>query len=288
MDEEIDTDEILKGIEQPEAERPMSGPAEKPADAPPAPAAWNGEEFAFDWNGKRVIPDSREKLQTWASLGHNYSQRAAEINKREAEFKSLEGKYKPYAEVDDYASKNPEWWTAVQEAYAKRGEQVPQTVGQLDPAIQAALKPLQEQLAQVSSFMTSAQKEREQQDQARHDQALSAEVEAVRKQYPTIDLNAVDESGETLETRVFKHAAEIGTSSFRAAYRDYLHDQLVESAKANGQTAQVKAAEHAKRQGILGRSSTPKKVPDDAPANVRGKSYDQITADIYREFGINA
>lgn len=285
---EIDTEALLKEIEQPSPEREMSDgvpPGEKQPE--PAPPSWNGEEWAFDWNGKRVIPDSRDKLHTWASLGHNYSQRAAELNKRETEFKSLEQRYKPYAEVDDYATKNPDWWEAVQDAYGKRGQEVPQTVGELDPAIQAALKPLQDQLAQVTSFMTSAQTERAQQDQKRSDEALVAEVEAIRKQHPTIDLTAADESGETLEYRVMKHAAEIGTSSFRAAFRDYLHDQLVESAKANGQTAQAKAAEHAKRQGILGKSPTPKKALDDKPANVRGKSYDQITADVLQELGLN-
>ena len=287
--DEIDTDELLKSIEAPETERPMTGtPAPEPSAAAPVPVAWNGEDFAFDSNGKRVVPDSREKLQTWASLGHNYSQRAAEINRREAEFKSLEGKYKPYAEVDDYASKNPEWWQAVQDAYAKRGQAVPETVGQLDPGIQAALKPFQEKLAAVESFMTAAQQEKAIQEQTRQDEALSQEVEAIRKQHPNIDLKAIDESGQTLEFRVMKHASEIGTGSFRAAFRDYLHDQLVESAKANGQTASVKAKEHEKRQGILGVSSTPRKVPDDAPANVRGKTYDQVTQDIYREYGINA
>jgi hypothetical protein len=285
--EEIDTQALLASIEAPEQERPMSTPeAEAPETQQPAAPTWNGEEYAFDWNGKRIIPDSADKLRTWASLGHNYSQRAAELNKREAEFKSLEGKYKPYAEVDDYATKNPDWWNFVQEQYAKRGQQVPDKVGQLPPELQAALGPINEKLSQFDQFLQAQQQEAALKEQTRQDEALSTEIESIRKQHPNIDLDARDESGQTLEYRVMAHAQEHGIASFRAAFRDYLHDLLVESAKANAASAQAKAGEVEKRQGILGRSSTPKKVPDDAPANVRGRSYDQITQDVLREYGI--
>lgn len=288
--DDVDTDTILKEIETPATERPMGdepGAAATPQPAAAEPPKWSGDEWAFDWNGKRVVPDSREKLQTWVQLDYNNSTRAAEINKREADLKAFEAKYKPYAEVDDYATKNPDWWQAVQDAYTKRGQQVPEQVNQLPPEMQAALKPLQEKLEAMSSFVTTVQQEKQIQDQQRQDEALTSEIEAIRKQHPTIDLNAVDESGKTLEYRVMAHAAEIGTGSFRAAFRDYLHDQLVESAKANSQTAQGKAKEHEKRQGILGVSPTPKKVPDDAPVNVRGRNYDQITQSILQEYGIN-
>lgn len=288
QNEEIDTQAILDGIEAPSADRPMSAPEQPAAEQQqPAPApTWNGEEYAFDWNGKRIIPDSADKLRTWASLGHNYSQRAAELNRREAEFKAFEAKFKPYAEVDDYATKNPEWWEHVQKSYAARGQQVPETVGELDPKLQAALKPLQEKLSQFDQFLQAQQQEKAIQEQSRQDEALSAEIESIREKYPNIDLNARDESGQTLEYRVMAHAQEQGISTFRAAFRDYLHDQLIESAKANAQTAQAKAGEHEKRQGVLGRSPTPKKAPDDAPGYVRGQSYDQITQNVYRELGI--
>jgi hypothetical protein len=295
--DDIDTQELLDSIEKPAEDRPMGGETAPEPETPaaPEPPAWKGDEWAFDFNGKRVVPTSVDQLRVWASQGHNYSQRAAELNKREASFKDLEGKYKPYAEVDDYATKNPEWWQHVQESYAKRGQEVPDQVNQLPPELQAALKPFQEKLSQVDAFLQQQQQAREAEqqeallkEQTRQDEALSTAIEEIRAKHPNIDLNARDESGETLEYRVLKHAAENGIGTFRAAFRDYLHDQLVESEKANAERAKLKAGEQEKRQGLLGRSPTPKKVPDDAPANVRGKSYEDITRDIHRELGITA
>lgn len=286
-EERDETDEILASLEEPSAERPMSGEEEKP-EAPEAPAApsWNAKEWEFDFNGKKIAPDSREKALTWLSQGHNYSQKAAEFNRREAEYKAklsdTEKRFSPYSQVDEYAAKNPDWWKHVQESWTNRDQQQ----GQVDPAFAAALRPLQEKLEAMNSFVTSAQQEKQLQEQTRADEALSTEIETTRKSHPNIDLNAVDETGRTLESRVIAHAQEIGTGSFRAAFRDYLHDKLVESAKANSQTAQAKAAEHTKKQGILGTSPIPKKASSDAPANHRGRSYDDITRSVLDEYGI--
>lgn len=223
---------------------------------------WNGEEWKFSANGKEIIPDSRDKIMTWASQGYNYSQRMGELNKThaqrmaEAEARAraaaeLEERYAPFHKVNEYAEKNPDWWAFVQQSFEQR---LAQEKG-IDPNLAKVVAPLQEKLTQLEQAALERQQLEEQQRQAaieqQEDQALDAEIGEIRKQYPNIDLSAIDQAtGETLEVRICKHGVENGIRSFRAAFRDYLHDQLVNQHSAQAKQQQVKAVQAQAKAGI--------------------------------------
>lgn len=284
--QEIDVDSLLAEIEAPSDGIPMS--SGQPSEEPAAPA-FDGSQFEFDWNGQKVRPDSMDKAKLWMQQGHNYSQRAAELNRRQAEFdnqfKDWQGKqqhYSRYDEVDKFARENPQWWEYVEKQFAER-DQFGQP--QVDPGIQNLLKPLQEKISQYDSLFGQLQQERQQEVIQKEDQALDAEISEIRSKHPNIDLNAVDETGKTLEQRILTHAMENGINTFRAAFRDYLHDQLVQTAKADGLQNEAKGKQIATKQGLLGKTQTPRKEVQPVQ-NVRGKSYDAITQEIFQEFGI--
>lgn len=281
--EEIDADKLLEEIESP---TPPTDEAAAPPEQAAAPA-WNGDEWGFEWNGKKIVPDSRDKVMQWQSLGYNYSQRMGELNKTHAQkmaeieerAKQYQG-YDRYKSVDEYARTNPQWWEHVEKSYQARD--VPQN---LDPSLAPVLNPLLERLNQTESVLGQWQQEKQQQEYERQDQALDTEIDEIRKTFPNIDLNSVDPaSGETLELRVLKHAGQLGTSSFRAAFRDYFHDKLIELSKASALESAAKEKEANAKKGILGNSRAP--VKGITPAqNIRGKSYDQLAQEALAEMG---
>jgi hypothetical protein len=269
--EELDVDKLLADLKEPAPERPMEGGAEALAETPEAPKApdpwWSSVEF--EWNGKKIKPDSEDKARTWMSQGYNYAQRAGELNKQQAQWqkerdellgykKKLDG----YSQVDEYAAKNPEWWNHVQESWKTR--EVPQGV---DPSIAKVLTPIQEKMSKFEDFLGQIEAQKREAEATKENEALDQEIGSIRKQYPNIDLTAKDESGETLERRVLKHALEIQTTSFRAAFRDYLHDQLVTQAQANGKEAIVKDQQLKAKKGLLG--TTPAPVKELKPVNTK-------------------
>ena len=289
MPPEIDVDSLLNEIESPADGIPMSS-NEEPTQQVAEPAAqFDFGQMEFDWNGQKIRPESFDKAKTWMQQGYNYSQRAADLNKRQGEFDQRTKHYAKFDEVDKYVQENPKWWDHVEQAWNTR-EQHGQP--QLDPALEPIIRPLQEKLSQFETFFGQIQQERDQIQAERQqeiitkeDQALDAEIDSIRKLYPNIDLNSVDQEGRTLEQRILAHAQEIGTNSFRAGFRDYMHDDLLKTAKTDSLGAAAKSKQVQTKQGILGVSSTPKKGVERAQ-NVRGKSYDSLVAEALGELGL--
>ncbi len=286
--QEINVDQLLAEVEAPSAPRAESAPeaaAETPAPEAAAPE-WNGTDWEFDWNGKKVAPDSRDKAKTWMAQGYNYSQRMGELNKthaqRLAEIEEIKQKYSGYDRykaVDEYARQNPQWWEHVEKSFGTREKP------QVDPSLEPVLNPILERLQQTESVLSQWQQEKQQQELQRQDQSLDTEIEEIRKSHPNIDLTSVDPaSGETLELRVLKHANQIGTNSFKAAFRDYFYDQLIELEKSKALESVAKEKQAHAQKGILGRTPAPVKGIQPAQ-NHRNKSYDELVREGLAEFG---
>lgn len=290
-------DELLASIEAPSAERPMSAPE---AETPAVPQ-WDGKQWEFEWGGKKVFPDSQEKAKTWMSQGYNYSQRMGEFNKSKAAWESERQKFQqeldaerkklsPYSKVDEYARNNPDWWKHVLAQYEQQ-----QRAGQpqLDPNLQGVIRPLEEKLGKFEQYFQQMEQQKLEAQLKQEDQALDQDVQSIRKEFPNIDFDAPDpETGKPLEKRILEHASEMfghlpayKPGVFKAAFRDYLHDQLIEQAKASGREAVAKDAQANAKKGILGK--TPAPVKGIKPAqSVKGKSYGDLLEEAKREYGI--
>ena len=256
-------------------------PDEKPEAPASSQPAWKGDDWAFETGGKKIVPDSPEKLRTWASQGYNYSQRVHQLNRQTAEWQAKEkawaderSKLSRYAEIDQYAAQNPDWWKHVSEQYQQRGAfNMPPEVAPLVQRLEATEGVLKEWKAHQEQARAQAA-----------DQAVDEEIQSFAKA-TGYDLAAVDESGKSLELRILEHAGKIGTHSFQAAARDYLHEKLIEQAKAEARTSVAKSQEQARARGIIGQSSTPTKGLG-APVDVRGKSYNDLAREAMAELGI--
>lgn len=287
-------EEMLEGIKDegggdPAGQPPLEGDAQQP----PAPT-WNPKEWEFEVSGKKFAPETREQAMTWMSQGRNFSQRMAEYGQQrrafEAERAKLEEKYEEkykgydrYKEIDDYARQNKDWWEHVSKAWETRGQFQPGAAGQGGQDFRAVVAPLEQKLAALEAWRAEALEQRQREEQERQDKALVEEIESIRTAHANIDFDSVDDSGKTLEQRVIDHAVQIGTNSFRAAFRDYCHDRLFESTKAGQLAAQARGPDAQAKAGIIGTSPTPRK-PQGAPINPRGRSWDDIGELVKSEF----
>lgn len=282
-----DVDKLIEEIEKPEAPRAetVGDTQEGGATSSPEPKGW-WESIEFDSNGKKVRPDSEDKARTWMAQGHSYSQRVEDLNRKQSEWQQKlraaeenAKKLEQYKQIDDYAKSNPDWWKHVEGGWKSR------ETHQLDDNLRPVVEPILQRLQQTEGLLQEWQTAQKQEEINKADQALETEMESIRKQYPNIDLKSTNESGEPLELRVLKHANEIGTSSFRAAFRDYLHDELLNLAKADGREAIAKGQQQAAKKGIIGQTQAPVKGVQQA-TNTRGKSYSDLAQEALKEFGL--
>lgn len=277
---DMDVDAILEGIESPSTGVPMSAPAaeQPPQEVKPATA----QEYEINWNGKQIKAPI-DKLQKWASQGYDYAQRMEEFKRQQAEFEQSRQQWEPkvnrYSEVDQFAAKNPEWWAHVEKSWQERQQA-------LDPEnpIASELNAVKSELQELKKFREELATEKQTERQRQEDSALENEISEMRKQHKDLDWQSVDDDGMTLETRVLKHATQNGINSFRAAFRDYNHDRLVEIAAMTAKEAAIKERKAASKAGLIGYSTTPTKGIQ--ATDVRGKSYNQLAQEALKELGI--
>lgn len=280
---EEEVDQLLGSIEEPSNDPSLEPGAEQPAAA-------QSQDFAFTVGGKEVKVDlakDREKLIRWAQQGYEAPNKMGELNKqlqgwqaKEAAWKAQEAQIKEWKEkyesVDNYFKENPQLWNTVQSEFQKA-----QTQGQqaIDPRFDT-LKQEIDSLKQVASTY----QERVQQQQAQQEDAKYMESFAnVQKQYPKIDFATPDESGKSLEYKVLEFAQQEGIKEFTTAFKAYHHDELVKMAQEEAKTKVISDKNSKTKLGILGISSTPTPRKTDS---VRGKSYNDLQAEILAEYGI--
>lgn len=257
----------------PSRDIPMSQPK---AESQPTP-----QSYKLTVNGKQIEAPLDKVLQ-WAQMGYNYPQKAAELNqkeqaflKRQQEIEERENKWKPYKEVDEFAAKNPDWWTQVQQSYQQK-----LSGAQTNPEIQQ----LKEELQALKAFRDEYTNEKQSAKVQDEDKRLAGEVDSIRKSYPNIDFDSPDEEGKSLEMKVLQHAMDQGIQSFRVAFRDYYHDHLLGKAKEEGKELVSKEIQKRTKLGILGESAKPTKGLKNAE-NVKDKTYDQLMREALDELG---
>lgn len=287
----IDTDALLSQVESGgSTERPMSA-HDAQADAQPTqqkqpePSSSPVSEISFTWNGKQIkAPLNDPRVTQWMSQGYDYAQRMqafkeqqAQIEKQRAELAALESKYKP---VEEYYSQHPDRWQYINQQY----ETLKQGLDPSNPLAQK-LQLLETKLSQADQFIQNQIQREELQKIQKEDQELDQDIHSIRDQYKDLDWNSVDSSGKNLELKILEHAQAIGTKSFRAAFRDFYHDQLVKLHEERAKENVVKERQKQTKLGLLGQSSTPKMGLQNVQ-DIKGKSYDDLTREALEELGI--
>lgn len=274
--EGIDADALLEESSQStNRDVPMEAPKPDPEEAAKSQAA---QEYELNVNGQ-IVKAPIDKLKQWAQQGYDYPQKMAELNKRQAMIDSLEKQYSPYKMIDEYAKTNPEWWQTVQSQFEATRAPVQHPQGNIDPVVQEKLQALEQ-------FKQQYEAEREAKAREQQDSALTNEVQTIRKEFSNLDWSSLDQSGYSLEQRVLKHAMDNNIASFRAAFRDYNHENIVRLAQEKAKESLAKDTQKRTKLGLLGTSPTPTKGLSEAQG-AKGKSYNDLLNEAKAELGIS-
>lgn len=198
----------------------------------------------------------------YAQLVEKHKQRESDLTSKEAQINDFAKKWQPYI---DYANHNPQWADHVRTSW----ESVMNQSGQ---PLQTA--PATGEISEIKAFIEDMKREREMARQAQEDAALAAQIDGVRKEYADFDWQTTDPaSGESLEYRVMKHGQTHSIANFRAAFRDMMHDQLIEREKLKAKEAVAQNIQNRSRQGFLAESSTP--VFGSAQSSGKPRNYEE-------------
>lgn len=264
-------------------------PAPDPVDAAPTPAPaeapWQAPEYVM--LGEERVP--WDKAQTYLSQGRNYSQRMHEFNQMREQYKPYEALDREtldqFKNIHDFVSSGEEgqtWWNHVTQSWDKRN-----LPPELDPAIEAVVNPLNQQITQLSKTVQDLITEKTNRDAINEDEALDTEIKATRDKFSNIDFTSIDETGVTLEDRVTTYAAENNFPTWRAAFLDYYHDHLMEMQKSEVSKSAAAQGQKDAKKGIVGRSPAPQATGDFKPYDAkRHQSYEDIHRETLAELGL--
>jgi hypothetical protein len=283
----VDVDGLMSGNDSSQGQEiPMGDePAQTPAAVEAKTPAQAAAELAFTWNGKQIkAPLNDPRVTQWVSQGYDYAQKMQAFKQSQAEFEQkqrliseIESKYKP---VEEYYSQNPDRWQYINQQY----EALKQGLDPSNPLAQK-LQNFESKLSQVDQFIQQAQVEKLNQQRHQEDQSLDSEIQSIRDEFKDLDWHSPDGEGKDLEYRVLKHAQEIGTRSFRAAFRDFNHEHLVKRAEERAKENVVKERQKQTKLGLLGQSQAPKQGITNAQ-NLKNRSYDDLIAEGIAELGL--
>jgi hypothetical protein len=273
-----DVDALISQSQQP-FERP-----EIATDTPPQ----QDDGIKFTANGKEIVAKDIDQLKQWASQGYNYSQHMQDFNKKQADF---EQNFEKFSNIDKFAQDNPDWWNHVQKQYEEREsfnplvnegtDNQPKDNENVDPAFQE----LKSQLDELKQFKNDFMAERVAEQRTKEDQALSSEIQSIRENHSDLDWETPNTEGKNLEYQVLEHAKSNGINSFRAAFRDFYHDKLLESAQLKAKESLGNSLKKVNSLGILGETPTPIKNLQQQ-VDTRNMTYDEIEAQLLKEHGL--
>ncbi len=282
---DMDVDSLVASIESQDTgggERAMSAP--EPAAAPQK--SQSELTYEFNSNGKPIrIAANDPKVTQWLSQGHSYSQRMQEFNQREQAFKAREQQIaqlqERYGPIDEYVKQNPDFWNHVTQQWESRG----QTYDQNNP-LARDLQQVRQELGEIKQFKQTLEQEKQAIKAADEDKALDGEIESIRKEYPDLDLNAVQPDGQSLMYHVLNYANTKGIRSFTDAFIAFNHKNLVSRAAEKAKESIGKDIQKKTKLGLLGVSSTPTKGVTRAQ-NVKDKSYEALLQEALEEANVS-
>ena len=237
----------------------------------------NQVEKKYNLNGKDLTPDELYNL-------------ASEYTQKQSEYES---KYKNYEEVDKYAQSNPDWWNHVTQNYQNKNNssfqnnknEIKSDLEIEETNLSPELQFLNQELKEVKNFINSFKSEIQIKQQKEEDNLLDIEINRIKGQYNYINFDEKDQSGMTVEQSILKHAQEIGTRSFEAAFKSKMHDKLIAKAIEQGKESLNKDLEKKTKLGILGVSDKPV-LQNTGNVNRKNQSYQDLATIALQELGV--
>lgn len=226
------------------------------------------DEYEIVVDGK-PIKANLDKLKQWASMGHGAPTKIGQLNTKIKELEPFQSKFKQYEEIDNYAKTNPDWWKHIETSWQSKNQQVSQTsTPEVDPVIK-------KELDEFKKFKDEITNEKAATKIKSDDDALNAEIKSIETNYPDLDFVTPDETGKSLQTKILEHAEKEGISNYRAAFRDYFHENLVKSAHEKGKESVLKDRQKKTKLGLISEGNSQQKGLRPT-VNLKSKSYDDL------------
>lgn len=252
--------------------------------AQPAEITYNGQKY-------QVAPEQQVPLM---QMGLNYSEKMRALNLEKQAFEKAKGQVSEheryYGEIDRVAKANPEWWQHVQASYQKRAlEKSGQpTSGQdgseMSPRERELLAKVGDLEGKLNGFLEKTTQEMTLKQHQAEDQALEQEIQSFAKNHGEFDwLTADEKTGLVLADRIIAHAHKNGINNFRAAARDYLHDDLVARRELKAKESIGEAIKAKTKAGIVTTKSRTTGLK--APKNLSKSDYSDLMSEGYAELG---
>lgn len=232
----------------------------------------------------------KDDLINYAKEGYTYKQTAEDFKKKQEEFNQT---YSKYSEIDKWAQDNPEQWSYVLENYNKNltqnnNQNYNESNKQNSPDLKGVSPELKSYLDQINDINLKVKNLEgfwELDRRKKEDAALDEEINSIKEKYKFWDFSQKDEAGQTLEQKVLKHAAQIGVDRFEIAFRDLMHDKLIEKAREEGKEGVAKDLERKSKLGILGETKQSIFKVNESK-NRKNKSYDELLREGLEDLGV--
>lgn len=273
---EAQADALIASVESPGEVNPP-GPTPETHEAlatkvdAPVPQALE-PKYKIKWNGQeRELPVNQ--LINLAQQGYGYSEgmRDLKVQRKlfedqrtteQAKWKDVSERIAQYREVEEYIKQDPQWWEHVRSQYQQQQTQG----GPVNPVNHPVVKELLKTVEGLGSDLSQIKQEKVLAQQAQEDTQLDTAISGIKEAHPNLDWLTIDETGKSLEQRVIDYATQNNIGTFRAAFRDLMHDELV---KKHEVKAKEEVAQNIKKATKLGlgpitdspksKLSTPKK-----------------------------
>ena len=251
------------------AQKEEAAPAEKP------------ENFLeFTHNGK-PIKAPVEQVVKWAQMGYDYPQKMQAFNQQrqsfEAQQKEFESKFAPYRQIDEWAQKNPQQWQQIENLY-RQNQIAPAQPGQpqIDPLVA-------QKLNAIESFIGEMKSEKQKEYIKSQDEALNAEMKSIRETYKDLDFDTPNEEGKSLDYQILEYAKNNGIRSYKTAFRDFYHDQLIARTETLSKQAVSKGIQKNTKMGVLGSKNPTQPSKYSEPKSISQQSYDDLAEEALAE-----
>jgi len=158
-------------------------------------------------------------------------------------------------EVQMWSEKDPKGFDKLWGLYEKKDVHLADQ-GQTQPFLDT-IKGLEDRLHKTEGVLKEYENYKLEEMIAKDTEAVKADIEKFRKEWPEVDLNEKGVDGVPLTSMIMKHGLDKGIPEFKLAALDYLGSRLLDIAQQRGRTEAVKGVRKDAQQGILARSGTP-------------------------------
>ena len=235
---------------------------------------WNGQEWSLKYRDQQIIPKDRQHLISLAQQGLSYSQSMEQL-KRQRE--QMEKEYAPFHQLQTMLQQNPALAQRMAAVLAEQQQQQP-----LQQPLQPQQQPQYNVPPELANNVQELSQWRAQMMEQQADQALTSEIDQLKKADPSQNWDVPDDSGMTLTYKVMKGAYDGQYPSLQAAYRDLMWDQQMTASKANALKEQAAQRQAQSKAGVVNGAPVAG-VPQQSAGYRPGQSYNDLAQQATQE-----